>query len=346
MKKIILEKEYSREKTLAYMMMWDISGRMGYKDFLHYDLKNSLFVYDGKVNKTIVWHDPKSSELIAKLVFARAKDDKKFAKGVIERLDNNWKIIFPYLEGKKIIKTAAEFVRYYQGIISWWSALNTVYPLIENPGIFKKLGKIFLDYRKATQEYMDAMDRVILEFEQKVLGKKLKGLAGYLSSEETLAVLSGRIKKNEIKSIAERKKGFFIYRNKIYLAKSLKGILKKKGFVLNESNRESQQEIKGMPAFRGVAKGIVKKIVTKLDVNNFKKGQVLVAEMTQPDYVPIMKKAAAIVTDEGGITCHAAIVARELKVPCIIGTKIATKVLHDGDLVEVDANSGTVKIIK
>ena len=68
--------------------------------------------------------------------------------------------------------------------------------------------------------------------------------------------------------------------------------------------------------------------------------------MTTPDMVPIMKKAAAFVTDEGGITCHAAIVSREMKKPCIIGTKIATKILHDGQLVEVDANRGIVKIIK
>jgi pyruvate,water dikinase len=68
--------------------------------------------------------------------------------------------------------------------------------------------------------------------------------------------------------------------------------------------------------------------------------------MTRPEYVPLMKKAAGIITDEGGITCHAAIVSRELKIPCVIGTKIATKVLKDGDMVEVDADKGIVKILK
>jgi len=68
--------------------------------------------------------------------------------------------------------------------------------------------------------------------------------------------------------------------------------------------------------------------------------------MTDPRYVFAMKKAGAIVTDEGGITCHAAIVARELKKPCIIGTKIATKVLKGGDLVEVDAERGIVRILE
>ena len=59
-----------------------------------------------------------------------------------------------------------------------------------------------------------------------------------------------------------------------------------------------------------------------------------------------MRRAKAIITDEGGLTCHAAIISRELGIPCIIGTKIATKVLKDGDMVEVDANKGIVKKIK
>lgn len=75
-------------------------------------------------------------------------------------------------------------------------------------------------------------------------------------------------------------------------------------------------------------------------------GEILVTGMTRPEYVPLMKKAAAIVTDEGGITCHAAIVSRELKKPCIIGTKIATQVLNDGDLVEVDAERGVVRVLE
>ncbi|MFA6445786.1 MAG: PEP-utilizing enzyme [Candidatus Paceibacterota bacterium] len=68
--------------------------------------------------------------------------------------------------------------------------------------------------------------------------------------------------------------------------------------------------------------------------------------MTRPDFLSLMNKASAFITDEGGITCHAAIVARELNKPCIIGTKIATKVLKDGDMVEVDAERGVVRIIK
>jgi pyruvate,water dikinase len=67
--------------------------------------------------------------------------------------------------------------------------------------------------------------------------------------------------------------------------------------------------------------------------------------MTTPDYVSSMKVAGAIVTNEGGLLCHAAIISRELGKPCVIGTKIATQVLKDGDMVEVDADNGVVRII-
>jgi phosphoenolpyruvate synthase/pyruvate phosphate dikinase len=80
-------------------------------------------------------------------------------------------------------------------------------------------------------------------------------------------------------------------------------------------------------------------------LKKIKKGDILVCPMTLPDYVPAMKKAKAIITDEGGITCHAAIISRELNIPCIVETKIATRVLKDGDYVEVDANKGIINKI-
>ena len=77
-----------------------------------------------------------------------------------------------------------------------------------------------------------------------------------------------------------------------------------------------------------------------------KKGEILVASMTSPDYITAIKKAAAIITDEGGMTCHAAIVSRELRIPCIVGTKIATKVLKNGDIVNINTNQGIISLVK
>jgi len=108
-------------------------------------------------------------------------------------------------------------------------------------------------------------------------------------------------------------------------------------------------EIKGKVASRGDQdkyEGQVKILMSARDNNKINDGDWLAATMTTPDYVPAMKKAAGFITDEGGVTCHAAIISREMDKPCIIGTGNATKILKDGDKIEVDAEKGTVKVIK
>ena len=105
-------------------------------------------------------------------------------------------------------------------------------------------------------------------------------------------------------------------------------------------------EVRGNTAFKGIVKGRVVLISGKKDLYKVKEGDVIVTTMTTPDYVPAMQKASAFVTDEGGITCHAAIIAREMEKPCIIGAKVATKILKDGMEVEVNANQGIVRILK
>ncbi len=129
---------------------------------------------------------------------------------------------------------------------------------------------------------------------------------------------------------------------KIYLEKE-----KIRGLIKGEAVQKNL-EIRGQVAFLGKATGrvCVIKGEREMSLKKFVDGSVLVSVNTSPNMFGIMLKATAIITDIGGITSHAAIVSRELKIPCIIGTKIATKVLKDGDLVEVDAEKGIVKIIK
>jgi len=100
--------------------------------------------------------------------------------------------------------------------------------------------------------------------------------------------------------------------------------------------------VRGLPASPGIGAGKAHLIPTSDRVNEFQRGEILVTEMTAPDWVPAMKKAKAIVTDSGGMTCHAAIVSRELGIPCIVATKNATKILTSGMDVTVDAKSGVV----
>jgi len=113
-----------------------------------------------------------------------------------------------------------------------------------------------------------------------------------------------------------------------------------------------KDQFKGLVANKGYYKGTVKIIRTifsdnvEKEIQKVQKGDVLIAATTGPEVMSACQKAGAIVTDEGGMTSHAAIVSRELGIPCIVGTKVATKVFKDGDLVEVDANKGIVRKIK
>ena len=100
--------------------------------------------------------------------------------------------------------------------------------------------------------------------------------------------------------------------------------------------------VQGLAASAGRASGVVRVLQTPDQGERLQAGEVLVAPMTSPDWVPTMRRAAAIVTDGGGMTCHAAIVSRELGVPAVVGARTATTVLRDGELVTVDGAQGTV----
>ena len=104
--------------------------------------------------------------------------------------------------------------------------------------------------------------------------------------------------------------------------------------------------IRGNVAFRGGLIRGVAQIIKDPAFDEFTKGNILVTSMTRIEFVPLMKRAKAIITDEGGISCHAAIVSRELGVPCIVGTKVATQVLKSGDEIEVDTDNGLVRVLK
>ena len=113
-----------------------------------------------------------------------------------------------------------------------------------------------------------------------------------------------------------------------------------------QSAENAKVLLKGLPASPGMGYGKVHVIEDPKDIDEFQDGEILVTEMTAPDWVPAMKKAQAIVTDSGGMTCHASIVSRELGIPCIVGTKsrgqAATSVLKNGEEITVDASNGVV----
>ncbi len=144
-----------------------------------------------------------------------------------------------------------------------------------------------------------------------------------------------------------REQGFLMWwhDNDLTFEDSLSSIAALKRRFISPSVESKVHEFKGVPGCKGRIQGRVKIVTTVKELNKVQPNDILVAVTTNPDYLPAMQKAAAFITDEGGLTCHAAIVAREMKKPCIVGTKIATSVLHDGDEIDVNANHGVIKVL-
>ncbi|MFA5954812.1 MAG: PEP-utilizing enzyme [Patescibacteria group bacterium] len=165
----------------------------------------------------------------------------------------------------------------------------------------------------------------------------------YLSPREVSKIFQ---EKPKVKELRERRKGCVFYWDKEgHEALSGHDADAVKEKIFGSTDVSGMNEFRGLAASTGKVVGRVKVLKSVKEVNKIQRGDILVAVMTRPDYISAMKLAAAIVTDEGGVTSHAAIISRELGIPCIIGTKIATEVLKDGDLVEVNANHGVVKKI-
>ncbi len=325
---------FSREKTLFYFSMWNDSDRLGYERFLGYQVKHNLFIIPKSGEKGSVWYPQEELDEINRLLEAKLVDPS-FESAIVTTLDSNWLLMKPYIVEEKKVKNADELQSYYKILVEWWSAMNTVFSIPDMdtaPAGFKH--KI-LTYRTEYEKYTERMNYIFVEFVEKYMPEQTQ-LISFLLPEEVTENSS---------SLKERLEGCFMYDGKVYPLRQLSTFLKEKGLELEEIQVKKTDEIKGRPAYTGKAIGPVKIIKIKADTTKILPGDIMVTEMTNPDYVPFMKIAAAIITDEGGATCHAAIASRELKVPCIVGTRVATKVLKDGDMVEVDAEKGIVRII-
>lgn len=196
------------------------------------------------------------------------------------------------------------------------------------------------DYRKS---FIFIANHIITSFLKEISKRKgiqFKELCYYTTPE-----IEALVQKNKRIEAKKRFKGFIEYCHESGKITFLEG-KEANDFIkpyIEVKVDPNIKEIKGIVVSKGKVKGKVKILFTSGDAHKMNKGDILVSPMTSPDFIIAMKKASAIITDEGGMTCHAAIVSRELGVPCIVGTRIATKVLKDGEEVEVDAEKGIVR---
>mgnify|MGYP001594306129 CR=1 FL=1 len=163
----------------------------------------------------------------------------------------------------------------------------------------------------------------------------------YMTESEMVSALeTGKI---DAELLASRKKRCFVHGTRgtttIYAGKEAEAWAAK---VALEPEVKAE-ELHGTPATVGHAKGPARIVNTVEDMAKMQQGDILLSVATNPFLLPAIKKAAAIVTDQGGLTCHAAIVSREFGIPCVVGTRHATRSFKDGDQLDVDAHQGIVR---
>lgn len=241
---------------------------------------------------------PKKDEDYYKIVTELAKDNPKVELRRIERIRASnlrerekliKKLHLTPLQ-KFLVACGAEivFLRTYRlELIN--QAMAILEPLIREIAIRLGISKEFLTYM-APQEIISSLLKKKLIIPLRILRCRQEGYAAYLDERKRTIIVCGE----QIKLVRHKENLESRYFSKIF-------------------------EIKGNPVFPGRVKGRVKILYLLEEKDKFQKGDVLVVRMTTPDWVPILEKAVALVTDEGGITCHAAIVSRELGIPCIKG---------------------------
>jgi len=164
----------------------------------------------------------------------------------------------------------------------------------------------------------------------------------YLIPPEILSLLSATEKADQ-EIISQRKKGYVMLADeentRIYSGSAVEKFLAQVKVTETSVNNQS---LKGSVAYQGKAQGPVCLVESKEDFSKITAGCILVTKSTTPDYVPYLKMVRGIITDEGGITSHAAIISRELHIPCLIGTKNATQILKSGQIIELNTDQGEI----
>lgn len=210
-----------------------------------------------------------------------------------------------------------------------------------NPILPKFIQQEALATRAQTADIFFLADIKLTECIARCLPADRHADAPFLLSTDVLGAFPSR------QTLEDRRNGFLYQQGELIPASMISSYLREHGFELVENVVIGNETLLyGQCASEGIVRGTVRIVRTSKDMVKVSAGDIVVSPMTTPDLLPAMKLSSAIVTDEGGLTCHAAVVARELGKPCIIGTKIATKVLKDGDMVEVDAEKGIVRIIE
>jgi len=329
------------------------------RDFFGFEFSKNLCLFRNGTTEIYRESESFNKELPLKLSEWARKNNNRLTetyKGLYDALNlikilENKKFSKPEDIIKSLNKVNEAFANGFLGIITtfWFPIWQENHLKSDNIKLFEdSLIEEVKEIREKTDIFFDGSLEEIYSLLDKLAAIKEwdKELLKFITLNELNEALSMNkmIFKSEL--IKRKENAFAYFSGKIIFESELDEFLDKAGFTIQKETEINTNVIKGAIANKGQAKGIAKVILNREQLPKIKVGEILVAPMTTPWYLPAMQKAIAFVTDEGGVTCHAAIISREMNKPCVIGTKIATQTIKDGDLIEVDADNGLIKILK
>lgn len=328
--------------------------KWGEKDGLHY-----FTILTSVIEETYYEQEKKDLLRAAQMYSQKKKKDE----AIFDKLKIKYEWLYMNYEGEP--RTHDDFKKIIKDILSQESSPQKVLELLEKKkrqlireqkkldhtldipwemlSLIRSIRKnaYMREYRKPLAVQALFYERILLQEFAHRLNITVKELKFLLPDEIETSLKAGNINKEMIQErmsecvldLRRDNYKFFVGIEAVTLLDEIKNKLVEK------------ENVKGLAACPGYVTGMVRVIKTIKDAGEFKQGEIFVGTATSPELIQFLKKAAAIVTDEGGLTSHAAIVSRELHVPCIVGTRDATKIFKTGDEVEVDAKQGIVKKI-
>lgn len=335
---VLLAKKWKRYLTRPFTLFGASLWRMwhdcdAFEECFETRVKDSLMVEERPHTVAFYIHEETLAQL-TKHMDAFAQDKRN----VVQALQKGLRLVDranAILNGKEKCKSFEEEVEFISRLVMYSGRAPRV--ALKNKSLSKKFWSTAEQLRRRSH-YFKFLERILIPLAQKTFSLPKKEIENRTISQ----LLEGtkRVPKS----------GKFIYSMldgaESVMWRTSKGvdrIIK----MLEPELREEVTRLKGISAFPGKIRGIVRAVDSfNYSEAKFNKGDVLVSINSSSLYIHLIKKASALVADEGGMGCHAAIIAREFKKPCIIGTKIATRVLREGDMVEVDANLGIVRVLK
>lgn len=314
------------------------------KKILGVNFSHTLFFHrQGTVSFFVA--DNEFRQLGSKLA-SRSIKSINYVKRLCNGLKKNTDILLPLMKKLKLkIPTAAEyskFLIYFDRHLAYHNFAKKTVDFFD-PENLRRLLPYFQDARKYSESVYSESEnffRTIAKLIAKKKGYPAELLTCLTQKEFELFLSNHQVPSKNILAARYQDSVLYSERGKeaIFVGKEAKKVES----IINKQNKLAGSQLKGISAYPGKIFSTVRVISDPHKKHIFNQGDILVTGMTRPEFLPYIRKASAIITDVGGILSHAAIIAREFKIPCIVGTVKATKILKDGQKIKVDATKGTI----